>query len=72
MKGTYMENKPKTIEEFEQAIGVLAEGLVDLQAVVTAQGELLRVQDAAIKALARLQTSDHITLEYLSHQKAKA
>jgi hypothetical protein len=67
-----MENKPKTIEEFETAIGVLAQAHIDLQAVVEAQGKMLQAQDTAIKALARLQTSDHISLEFLSHKKAKA
>ncbi len=62
----------KTLEEAIDAISVLAQGHVDLEAVVKAQGELIQAQDLAIKALTRLQTSDHISLEYLSHQKAKA
>ena len=58
-----VENKPRTLEEWEEAIGVLAQAQIDLQAVVKAQGELIQAQDTAIKALAKLQTSDHVRLQ---------
>jgi hypothetical protein len=55
--------------ELHEAIGVLAKGISDLESVVKSQGEMIQAQDAAIKALVKLQTSDHITIEYLGHQR---
>jgi hypothetical protein len=57
--------------EFHEAIGVLAKGIVELEALAKAQGEMIQAQDAAIKGLVRLQTSDHVSIEYLSHQKER-
>ena len=61
----------KTLDEAIEAISVLAQAHVELQTVVKAQGEMIQAQDLAIKGLVRLQTSDHVELEYLGHQKER-
>jgi hypothetical protein len=61
-----------TPQRLRDGIDVLARHQVELEAIVKAQGELIQAQDTAIKALARLQTSDHITLEFLGSRKGHA
>jgi hypothetical protein len=61
----------KTLDEAIEAISVLAQAHVELQAIVKSQGEMIQAQDLAIRALVRLQTSDHVELEYLGHQRKR-
>jgi hypothetical protein len=61
----------ETAEQFREAIGVLAKGITELETIVKSQGEMIQAQDAAIRALVKLQTSDHISLEYLGHQRKR-
>ena len=44
-----VENRPRTLEEWEAAIGVLAQGQINLEALVKALGELVRAQDLKLK-----------------------
>jgi hypothetical protein len=41
----------RTVEEFEDAIGVLAQGQINLETVVQAQGELIKAQGEIIRAM---------------------
>jgi hypothetical protein len=61
----------ETAEQFREAIGVLAKAITELETVAKAQGEMLQAQDLAIKGLVRLQTSDHVSIEYLDHQRKR-
>jgi hypothetical protein len=51
--------KLETPEDFREGIAVLAKGHVDLEAVVKAQGELIRGMDARIKLLTALLDAHH-------------
>jgi hypothetical protein len=61
-----------TPQRLRDGIDVLARHQVELEAIVKAQGELIQAQDTAIKALAKLQTSDHVRIEFLTSRSVKA